>query len=59
MIVVVFEELQPKNIGRVFSSRFTKVFWSGIAGKDVSFARFPLEFRLLWYAATRDVPLGQ
>lgn len=56
MIVVIFEELQPKNIGRVFSSRFTKVFWSGIAGKDVPFA---LEFRPLWYAATRDVPLGQ
>lgn len=45
-MVVVLEELQPKKVGREFKPRFTKVFWSGMAGKDVPLERFPDEFRL-------------
>ncbi len=37
----VFEELQPKKVGRVLRPRFTNVFWSGTAGKDVPLAIFP------------------
>ena len=46
VVVVVFEELQPKNVGCVFRPRLTMVFVSGTAGKEVPFARFPLELTL-------------
>lgn len=38
---MVFEELQPKKVGRVFRPRLTKVLVSGIAGNEVPFARLP------------------
>lgn len=53
----MFEALQPKNVGRELSPRFTNVAWSGIAGKEVPFSIVALRERS--YVATRDVPLGQ
>ena len=51
-------ELHPKNVGRAFSRRLTKVLMSGIDGNAIPFP-MPLGSRYRSYAATSAAPFGQ